>query len=165
MKYKLLEPQKKPLGERLPFYLFAAFLTSFLVWIMLINPMSKPADQMPFIFEYNAETKEVYPEAQKRTYFLLTGGAMLAAALFLIPVIRNDLKHDYALAKLWANREYLKDDEFSELIDLIKPSIIKSNGADEMLRELQVRVDRNGGKHITGHKYFKKQYIKDLEKA
>ncbi len=164
MKYKLIEPVKKPLADRLPFYLFAGFLSLFLVWIMLINPMSKPADQMPFIFEYDEKTMQVTdPAAQKRTYFLLTGGAMLGAVVLMIPTIRNGNRFDYFMAKLWANREYLDDGEFSTLCDKVNHKMFLPNNVPECQAELQRMVDKNGGKHITGRKYFKKEFVKDLE--
>lgn len=162
--YKLNEPVKKPFGERLPFYAFAAIISAFLLWIVLIRPMSLPADQMPFIFEYNKDTHEVYANKQKRTYFMLTSGAILTAALLTIPTVRNSNKRDYAMAKLWANREYLDTDEFSELVDMVNTNIFFNNGADNMLHELQSRVDKHDGKHITGRKYFKKECVKDLQK-
>lgn len=165
MKYKLIEPTKKPLAERMPFYLFAAVLSSFMLWIVLIRPMTLPADQMPFIFEYNEQTKEVYPEEQKRTYFLLTGGAILGAGLMMIPVVRNGNRFDYFMAKLWANREYLDDGEFSKLCDKVNHKMWLPNNVPECLNDLQQMVDKNGGKHITGRKYFKKEYWKDLEPA
>lgn len=163
--YKLIEPKKTPLIERIPFYLFAGLMVSFLLWITLIRPLSMPADQMPFIFEYDETTKQVTdPEKQKLTYALLTGGAILTAGLAVIPVIRNDQKHNYALAKLWVNREYLDDGEFEQTIDILKPYTFKNNGADKMLAHLQSLVDKHKGKHIVGRKYFKPEYVKDLEK-
>lgn len=163
--YQLKEPVKKPLGERLPSYLMIVLLILFMVWIMLIRPLTMPADRMPFIFAYNPKTHQVYPHQQKIQYALWTGGAMLIAGLAIIPVIRNGNKHDHALALLWANKDYLETDEFSEVCDLLNANIFRNNGAGAAEQRLQEIINDHKGKHISGHKYFKKEFIEDLQLA
>lgn len=163
--YKLKEPTKSPLSDRLPFYLFAGLLTCFMLWIVLIRPMTLPADQMPFIFEYDPVTKEVYPEAQKRTYFLLTGGAILGAIALTIPTIRNSRRFDYTLEKIYANREYMTVEEHGELCNMLNHNTFRPNNAPEVQEKLQAVIDSHKGKHVTGRLYFKKEYWQDLPKS
>lgn len=160
--YKLRQPDKKPLSDRLPFYLFAGLLCFFLVWIMLIRPMTLPADKMPFIFDYDKTTHKVLPN-QKRDYFIYTAGPILVAVLFMIPVARNSNQHDYAMALLWANRNNIKHEDFMRICDLIKPYILKDNGSKALIAELQKTVDGYKGKDQRVKDYgMKKQYAEDL---
>lgn len=160
--YQLKQPAKKPLSERVPFYIFVGIISAFLLWIILIRPMAMPADQMPFIFEYNPETREVYPEAQKRTYFLLTGSAILGALVFTGLTIRAQMKWEKAMAYLWENREYVEHEEYMRLMDKLNSKMFSTN-ADQIMTELQRTVDKHKGKHIVGRKYLKKEHWKDLD--
>lgn len=159
--YKLKEPKRTPTSDRIPYYIFVTVITSFLVWMMLIRPMTLPADKMPFIFVKDPAHNS---KSQKTQYFLGTALPFLFAGLFMIPVVRNSNKFDYANAKIYANWEYLEDGESTKLHDMLKPNIIKNNGADEVLSELQRMVDSHKGKHIAGRKYFKKSAWDDLVK-
>lgn len=144
--YKLNEPEKNK--ESTGYWLFVIGIIALMVYIMIINPILN--------WEWES-TEETY------TYVAATAGAFILAGLLMIPTIRNSNSHDYALAKLWANREYIEHEEYMEIIDILKPYMWKNNGSKQLLDELQKRVDAHKGKHITGHKYFKKEYIKDLE--
>lgn len=160
--YKLKEPVKNKQSSG--YWLFVTLAVSFMVYIMLIRPLSMPADKMPFIFEYDEKTHQVTDLGkQKRTYALLTGGAMLTAALFMIPTVRNGNKLEYASAKIFANWEYLEDGQSDEVRKLLNCNMIRNNGADAALAKLQYFVDKNKGKHIAGRKYMKKSSWDDLE--
>ena len=161
--YKLREPVKNPQSSG--YWIFVTLIVSFMLYIMLIRPLTLPADKMPFIFVYDKETKQVTePAKQKWTYGLLTGGAFVTAGLLMIPTIRRGNRYDYANAKIYANWEYLEDGESTKLYGMLKPNLIRDNGANAVLEELQRMVDSHKGKHIAGRKYFKKSAWRDLEK-
>lgn len=158
--YKLKEPKKNPQSSG--YWAFVTLACAFLLYIMLIRPLTLPADKMPFVFvkdpAHNASS-------QKWQYGLLTGGAILTAGLFMIPTVRNGNKFDYANAKIYSNWEYLEDGESEKLHDMLNYRMIRNNGADDAMRELQRMVDKHGGKHIAGRKYFKKEAWDDLPKV
>lgn len=158
--YKLIEPKKNKQSSG--YWLFVVLISSFLLWIVLIRPMTLPAENMPFIFVKDPANNS---QSQKTQYFLLTATPILLAGLFMIPTVRNGNKHDYALAKIHSNWEYLDDGETTKLYDMIKPYMIRNNGADKALAELQRMVDSHKGKHIAGRKYFKKEAWRDLRLA
>ena len=161
--YKLREPVKNP--QSTGYWVFVTLIVSFMLYIMLIRPLTMPADKMPFIFEYDKQTKQVTdPAKQKRTYALATGIPIVVAGLLMIPTIRRSNKYDYANAKIYANWEYLEDGESTKLYGMLKPNLIRDNGANDVLEELQRMVDAHKGKHLAGRKYFKKSAWRDLEK-
>lgn len=162
MTYKLNQP-KKNTESKVPFYLFAGLLCSFLVWIMLIRPMTLPADKMPFIFVKDPAHNS---HSQKEQYFLLTAGPILFAGLFMIPVVKKSNRHDYALALLWANRNNIHHEDFMQLCDMLNPNMLKDNGANAMIAELQKRVNNYGGVDMRVKDYgMKKQYAENLVAA
>lgn len=151
--YKLIQPEKKPLSERLPFYFFATGMVALLYFIVAINPT------------LNGNWATWGVSSSPAEWIALNTAVFFAVGVFMIPTIYRSNQYDFVLAIAWANRDYLDGDEFSKVLDELKPTMIRDNGAKKALRKLQGFVDAHKGKHIAGHKYFKKEYIKDLELA
>jgi hypothetical protein len=153
MKYKLKGPEKRTQSQA-GYWLFVAFISSFMLYIMLIRPLTMPADKMPFIFEYDKKTHQVTdPAKQKRTYALLTGGAIVSALVLMIPVVINDRKHSRAMELLWANRHNIMHEDYMSLMDKLEYHVWRKGNADEVIADLQKLVDKYKGKDMRFKEY------------
>lgn len=159
--YKLKEPVKVPFSERIPRYFLMAILVILLLWIMLIHPLSLPADKMPFIFVKDPIHN---PHSQRFQYFIATFGAFILAGLLSIPTIINDIRFNYFMAKLWVNRDYISNTQYNSLCDKANYRVFLPNNIPECKKDLQSFVDIHQGKDLRVQKYnMRKEYAEDLQ--
>lgn len=156
----MVKPTK---ADRVGYYLFVTLISAFVLWIVLIRPLTLPADQMPFIFAYNSKTHQVYPHQQKVEYAEYTGGAILGALVLMVPVIINDRKHDKAMRLLWQNRNNIKHDDYMGLMDKLTYHVWRKGNSAEVITDLQKLLKQYKGRDMLHEEYgFSKKLSKEI---
>lgn len=146
--YKLKQPVKNP--QPIGYWLFVIGLSAFMLWMVLINPLLNWPFDRP-------------GEVSRLEYGLLTGGAIIAAVLAVIPVIRESSRFEYTLALLMANRHYVTHEEWMKLSNEHESKMVRGN-SPEIQSKLQDLVDSHKGKDLRVKEYgLKPQYAEDLE--
>ena len=135
------------------YYFFVAVISAFMLWIMLIHPLTEPAQDMPFIFAYNQKTHQVYPRQQKIEYAEYTGGAILFAMIMTIPIIVNDHKHDKAMELLWNNRNNIKHEDYMSLMDKLTYHVWRPGNSKEIIAETNKLIKKYEGRDLVQEKY------------
>lgn len=149
--YKLKQPQRR--NQPVWWWTLAIGVGAYLLLIMLYIPMTR-GDGNNLI---GTSTYE---------YFLWTAGAVLAAILIVIPVVRNDNKYNYTMALLWANRHNILDEDFHRLLGKLKSPVFKKGNCKEIQAELQGLVNKYEGKDMRIVQYnLKPEYAENLEKS
>jgi hypothetical protein len=154
-KYKLKEPKRTPLSERLPFYFFAGFLLVFLYWLIAINPTQ------------NGNWATWGAASSKTEWIVLNTAIFAVVGVFSFFEWRKSDYWEYVNTKIYANWEYLEDGQSNEVRKLLKTTAnpFANSGAKDAHAKLEYFVDKNKGKHIAGRKYMKKSAWNDLPKV
>jgi hypothetical protein len=146
--YQLKQPEKNP--QPVVYWLFVVGITLLLIWITIINPVASG----------NFDKSDTISSLE---YILLTSGAFVIAGLSMIPVIRNDRAHDYALALIMANSRYMMHIETMKLMDDLTYHVWRKGNAAEIVQRAQDTVNAHEGKDMWVVEYnMKSEFAENL---
>lgn len=148
-KYQLKEPEKNE--QSVGYWLFCTLIVSFLVYIVVINPVLSGSWKSWGFFDSAVQ------------YVLVNLGAFVTAGLFMIPVVINDKKHQYALDLMYENRNYVLHNEWVKIVDKLTYHVWRRGNAKQVIEEFEATVDKHKGKDLRVKQYhMKKEFAEDL---
>lgn len=147
--YKLKQPIRKT--QPIQYLALVFFVVAFLIFIVLINPISTGAWRSWGYFSSSTE------------FAIWTIATFLVAGLMVVLVVRRDALHTYTVSLLWANRAYVTHEEYMQLMGELKFYVWHKGNAGEIQSRLQELVDKHKGKDLRVEEYgLRKEHAEHL---